>query len=76
MYVFAESLDTRRLTVLFPSPTTTGGSSAIESDRQVLIPEASWLYFGPRAGEGKLWSRDRQTVLEAAHPRPCLPAAV
>lgn len=69
VYVFAESLDTHRMTVLFPSPTTKGGSSVIEPERPVLIPEASWLYFGPRAGDEKLWivwSRDRQAVLEGA----------
>ena len=54
-YVFAGPVDGSSLNVLFPSPLSYGGSSHVESDRPVAIPETTWLEFEAREGRERIW---------------------
>jgi serine/threonine protein kinase len=41
--------------LLFPSPTANGGSSLLQTNQQVQIPEKSWFMFDEEQGTEKLW---------------------
>lgn len=41
--------------ILFPSPTANGGRSRLDADKQVHVPERSWLQFDAEQGTEKLW---------------------
>ena len=55
--------------VLFPSPNSRSGSSAIPGGGPAQVPDKSWLWFGPHAGYETLllvWSPDERPELENA----------
>ncbi|SRR6266545_502395 len=41
--------------VLFPSPTANGGSPLVNENREIQIPEKSWIIFDEEQGTEKLW---------------------
>ncbi|HEV2707279.1 MAG TPA: protein kinase [Pyrinomonadaceae bacterium] len=62
--------------ILFPSPTSNDGLSLLKADRQIQVPEQSWLQFDAEQGTEKIWlvwSADSIPALEAvksfANPR-------
>jgi serine/threonine protein kinase len=72
LYIFNESPQQagapRSMNVLFPSPTSNGGSAALAANQAVMIPERTELVFLPEAGVERLWivwSRDDQPRLDA-----------
>jgi hypothetical protein len=72
LYIFNESPQQggvpRSMNVLFPSPTSNGGSAALAANQPVMIPERTDFVFLPEAGVEQLWivwSRDDQPSLDA-----------
>lgn len=55
LYVFSESMDGATVNVLFPSPASYGGSSRLERNVHVSIPEQSWFEFGDTPGVERVW---------------------
>lgn len=54
--------------ILFPSPTTNDGQSRLDADKQVQVPERSWLQFDAEQGTEKVWlvwSAESVPALEA-----------
>jgi hypothetical protein len=43
------------LVMFFPSPTANKGSSRVDADQVMQIPEQTWLQFDPQQGTEKLW---------------------
>jgi serine/threonine protein kinase len=62
--------------ILFPSPSANEGQSRLGADRQIQVPERSWLQFDSEQGTEKIWlvwAADSVPALEAlkvyANPR-------
>jgi hypothetical protein len=64
----AESGHPPAFVVLFPSSTTNQGNSRLEAERQLQIPEQSWLAFDAEQGTEKIW------VVYSSDPIPELEA--
>ena len=56
LYVLNESPSgVNPLQILFPSPTANGGSSLLDENQAIQIPESSWFTFDAEQGTETLW---------------------
>ena len=56
LYVLNESPTADNpLQILFPSPTANGGSSLVDENKEIQIPERSWFKFDAEQGTETLW---------------------
>jgi len=62
LYLFAESSSSPGLHILYPSPTSYGGSSRVSPPGTLQIPEQSWLQLSAARGS--------ETLYFAVSPRP------